>query len=223
VLAGTLIGVMIGRRLPGGLQERVMAGLGLVTLVLGVDNALEWRDTNPIIVFGAVLLGGIVGEALGIERGLERLGDYAQSKLARGGGHSRISEGFVTASLLFCVGPLTVVGSIQDGLTGDYSTLASKALLDGFAAIAFASTLGWGVGLAAVTVLVIQGAISLGAGGFENILSEGSEALAALVSAGGILIIGISLKLLGLKDVKVGNFLPALVFAPAIVGLVSLF
>jgi uncharacterized membrane protein YqgA involved in biofilm formation len=215
--------VLLGRRLPPGIQQRVMAGLGLVTLVLGVDNALQWRDTNPIIVIGAVLLGGIAGELLGIERGLERLGGYAQSKLARGGGQSRISEGFVTASLLFCVGPLTVVGSIQDGLTGDYSTLASKALLDGFAAIAFASTLGWGVGLVAVTVLVVQGGISLGAGGFESILSEGSEALAALVSAGGILIIGISLKLLGLKDVKVGNFLPALVFAPAIVGLVSLF
>jgi uncharacterized membrane protein YqgA involved in biofilm formation len=223
VLAGTLIGVVIGRRLPAGVQERVLAGLGLVTLVLGVDNALEWRDTNPIIVIGAVLLGGIAGEAIGIERGIARLGDYAQSKLARGDGHSRISEGFVTASLLFCVGPLTVVGSIQDGLTGDYSTLASKALLDGFAAIAFASTLGWGVGLAAVTVLVVQGGISLGAGGFENILSEGSEALAALVSAGGSLIIGISLKLLAVKDVKVGNFLPALVFAPGIVGVVSLF
>jgi uncharacterized protein len=224
VLAGTLVGVLIGRRLPGGLQERVMAGLGLVTLVLGVDNALHWRDTNPIIVFGAVLLGGIAGEALGIERRLGRLADHAQRKLARGGsGESRISEGFVTASLLFCVGPLTVVGSIQDGLTGDYSILASKALLDGFAAIAFASTLGWGVGLSALTVLLVQGGISLGAGGFENILSQRSEALAALVSAGGILIIGISLKLLGLKDVKVGNFLPALVFAPAIVGVVSLF
>jgi uncharacterized membrane protein YqgA involved in biofilm formation len=222
VLAGTLIGVFIGRRLPPGIQERVMAGLGLVVLVLGVDNALEWRFTSPIIIFGAVVLGGIAGELLGIERGLQRLGDYAQSKLARGS-HSRVSEGFVTASLLFCVGPLTVVGSIQDGLTGDYSTLASKAVLDGFAAIAFASTLGWGVGLAAVTVLVIQGGISLGAGLFEHILPEGSEALHALVSAGGVLIIGISLKLLGLKDVKVGNFLPALILAPALVGVVSLF
>lgn len=222
VLAGTLIGVMLGHRLPAGIQERVLAGLGLVTLVLGIDNALQWRDTNPIIVIGAVLLGGLVGEALGIERWLGRLGDHAQAKFSRGR-HSRVSEGFVTASLLFCVGPLTVVGSIQDGLTGDYSTLASKALLDGFAAIAFASTLGWGVGLAAITVLLVQGGITLGAHLFEHILAEGSEALAALVSAGGILIIGISLKLLALKDVKVGNFLPALVFAPAIVGVVSLF
>jgi uncharacterized membrane protein YqgA involved in biofilm formation len=223
VLLGTLIGVAVGRRLPAGLQERVMMGLGLVTLVLGIDNALEWRHTSPLIVFGAVLLGGIAGELLGIERGIQRLGDFAQERFARPGGHSRVSEGFVTASLLYCVGPLTVVGSIQDGLTGDHSTLASKALLDGFASIAFASTLGWGVGLAAVSVLVVQGAITLGAGAFQHILAEGSEALAALVSAGGILIIGISLKLLGLKDVKVGNFLPALVLAPALVGVVSLF
>jgi uncharacterized membrane protein YqgA involved in biofilm formation len=118
---------------------------------------------------------------------------------------------------------LTVVGSIQDGLTGDYQTLASKALLDGFASIAFAAALGWGVALAAVTVLVVQGGITLGAGLFENVLAEGSEPLAALVSAGGVLIIGISLKLLDLKDVRVGNYLPALVLAPCIVGIVSLF
>jgi uncharacterized membrane protein YqgA involved in biofilm formation len=223
VLLGTLLGVLIGRRLPGGIQERVLAGLGLVTLVLGIDNALEWDATSPLIVFGALLLGGVVGELIGIERRLGRLGDLAQRKLGSGSEHSRVSEGFVTASLLFCVGPLTVVGSIQDGLTGDSATLVSKALLDGFAAIAFAGTLGWGVGLSAVTVLVVQGGIALGAGVFEDVLAEGSEALAALVSAGGVLIIGISLKLLGLKDVKVGNFLPALVFAPVLVGVVSLF
>jgi uncharacterized protein len=222
VLLGTGIGLLLGHRLPAGMQERVMLGLGMVTLVLGVDNALEWRDTNPLIVFGAVLLGGLVGERIGIERRLGQLGDAIQERVSRGG-TSRVSEAFVTSSLLFCVGPLTVVGSIQDGLTGDYQTLASKALLDGFASIAFAAALGWGVALAAGTVLVVQGAITLAAGLFENVLGEGTEALAALVSAGGVLIIGISLKLLGVKDVKVGNYLPALVLAPCIVGLVSLF
>jgi uncharacterized membrane protein YqgA involved in biofilm formation len=221
VLLGTLIGVLLGHRLPQGIQERVLAGLGLVTLVLGVDNALAWRDTNPIIVMGAVLLGGITGEAIGIERRLGQLGDSLQARFSRGE-HSRVSEGFVTASLLFCIGPLTVVGSIQDGLTGDHDALVTKSMLDGFASIAFASTLGWGVGIAALSVLVIQGAISLAASPFDSILGEGSEALAALVSAGGILIIGISLKLLDVRDVKVGNYLPALVFAPCIVGLVSL-
>jgi uncharacterized protein len=173
-------------------------------------------------VLGGVLLGGLVGEAIGIERGLSSFGDRIQRTVSRGR-HSTVSEAFVTASLLFCVGPLTVVGSIQNGLTGDYQALATKAMLDGFASIAIASTLGWGVALAALTVLVVQGGISLAAGLFEHVLPEGSEALAALTSAGGVLIIGISLKLLALKDVKVGNFLPALVLAPALVGLVSLF
>jgi uncharacterized membrane protein YqgA involved in biofilm formation len=220
ILAGTLIGVAVGSRLPGDFQKRVLAGLGLVTLVIGVDLALAWRDTSPLFVLGAVLLGGLAGEALGIERRLQALGDAIQRRVSRKGGSS-VSEAFFTASLLFCVGPLTVVGSIQDGLTGDYEALATKALLDGFAAIALASTLGWGVALSAGTVLVIQGGLSLGAGAFEDVLT--GEALDALTSAGGVLIIGISLKLLDLKDVKVGNFLPALVFAPALVGIASLF
>ena len=219
VLLGTLIGTLVGSRLPGSLQERVMAGLGLVTLVIGVDLALAWRDTNPLYVLGGVLLGGLVGEAIGIESWLSRLGDRLQRAVSRGG-HSTVSEAFFTASLLFCVGPLAVVGAIQDGLTGDYEALATKAMLDGFASIALSATLGWGVALAAITVLVYQGALSLGAGLFENILQ--GEALDALTSAGGVLIIGISLKLLDLTDVKVGNFLPALVIAPALVGIVSL-
>jgi uncharacterized protein len=219
VLLGTLLGVLVGRRLPASLQQRVMAGLGLVTLVIGVDLALAWRDTSPLYVLGGVLLGGLVGEAIGIERRLEALGDRIQRAVQRSE-HSTVSEAFVTASLLFCVGPLTVVGAIQDGLTGDTEALATKSLLDGFAAIALSATLGGGVALAAVTILVVQGGISLGAGLFEDILV--GEALDAMTSAGGILIIGISLKLLDLKDVKVGNFLPALVIAPALVGLVSL-
>jgi uncharacterized membrane protein YqgA involved in biofilm formation len=222
VLLGTLIGTLLGSRLPAGLQERVMAGLGLVTLVIGVDLGLAWRSTNPLYVLGGVLLGGLVGEALGIERRLEALGARIQRTVSRDR-HSTVSEAFVTASLLFCVGPLTVVGSIQNGLTGNYEALATKAMLDGFASIAIASTLGWGVGLAAGTVLVVQGGLSLGAGLFDQLLPEGSDALDALTSAGGVLIIGISLKLLALKDVKVGNFLPALIIAPALVGLASLF
>jgi uncharacterized membrane protein YqgA involved in biofilm formation len=186
--------------------------------VIGVENALKW-DTGhartTLCVLGAVLVGGLVGEAVGIETGLRRVGDAIQ---ARTGGGS-VSEAFFTATLLFCVGPLTVVGAIDDGLRGDYQLLATKAVLDGFASIALASALGPGVGLAAISVLVIQGGISLGAGLFDTVLAEGSEALAALTSAGGVLIIGISLKLAAVKDVRVGNFLPALVLAPALVAL----
>jgi uncharacterized membrane protein YqgA involved in biofilm formation len=222
VLAGTLVGVLAGSRLPQRMHDRVLAGLGLITFAIGIDLALAWRDTNVLYVLGGVLLGGIVGEALGIEQRLEALGDRIQRSVSSGP-HSRVSEGFVTASLLFCVGPLSVVGPIQDGLTGNYEVLATKALLDGFAAIALAGTLGWGVGLSAIVVLVYQGTIALAATLFESLLPEHGEALAALTSAGGVLIMGISLKLLQLKDVRVGNFLPALVIAPALYGLVTLF
>jgi uncharacterized protein len=222
ILAGTLIGVLAGGRLPEGLQRRVLAGLGLVTLVIGVDLALAWRETNALYVLGAVLLGGLTGEALRIEARLAQLGDMIQRRLSSAGeSPSRVSEAFFDASLLFCVGPLAVVGAIQDGLTGNYEALATKALLDGFASIALAATLGWGVALAAVSVLIYQGTLSLGATLFEDVLK--GEALDALTSAGGVLIIGISLKLLEVTDVKVGNFLPALLFAPALVGIVSLF
>lgn len=220
VLLGTLVGTLLGSRLPQRLQDRVLAGLGLVTLVIGVELALTWRDTNTLFVLGGVLLGGLAGEGLRIEDRLERLGDRLQALTSRGDDRSStVSEAFFTATLLFCVGPLTVVGAIQDGLTGDYEALATKAVLDGFASVAIAASLGPGVAFAALSVLVVQGGISLGAGLFEDILAQGSEALAALSSAGGVLIIAIALKLLGITDVKVGNFLPALVIAPALAGI----
>jgi len=225
VLVGTAVGVLVGGRLPAGLQQRVLAGLGLVTAVIGVDLALAWRDTSPLYVLGAILLGGLVGEAIGIEARLQRLGDRLQERVSSSrrarSGHATVSEAFFTASLLFCVGPLTVVGSFEDGLRGNVEPLATKSLLDGFASIALASTLGPGVAFAAVTVLVVQGALTHGAGLFEGLLR--GEALDAMTSAGGVLIIGISLKLLDLKDVKVGNFLPALALAPLLVGLVGAF
>ena len=222
ILLGTLIGELVGGRLSQQLQTRILHGLGLVVLVIGIDNALQWRDTNPLFVLGGVLLGGLAGEALRIEDRLQAVGDRAQRTLARGG-ESTVAEGFFTASLIFCVGALAVVGSIQDGLTGNHDTLYTKALLDGFASVALAASLGWGVALSAVSVLIYQGALTLGAGLFQNILTDGSDALLSLTSAGGVLIIGLSLKLLDIQDVKVGNFLPALLFAPAIAGIASAF
>ena len=219
VLAGTGLGVALGERLPERLRQRVLSGLALVTLVLGVDLALAWRGTSPLYVLGAVLLGGLAGEALRIEDRLERLGDRLQARVARHRGASRVSEAFVAASLLYCVGPLTVIGSFEDGLRGDIDTLATKSVLDGFASVALAAALGAGVAFAAASVLVVQGALTLGAGLLADVLR--GEALTAMTATGGVLIIGISLKLADLKDVRVGNFLPALLFAPLLVGLVS--
>jgi uncharacterized protein len=225
ILLGTLIGELVGGRLTVDLQTRVLHGLGLVVVVIGIDNALAWRDTNALFVLGGVLLGGLAGEALHIEDRLQAVGDLAQARLQRRGGaeDSTVSEGFFTASLIFCVGALAVVGPIQEGLTGNHDTLYTKALLDGFAAVALAASLGWGVALSAISVLIYQGALTLGAGLFDSILTEGSDALLSMTSAGGVLIIGLSLKLLDIQDVKVGNFLPALIFAPAIAGIASIF
>jgi hypothetical protein len=225
ILLGTLIGELVGGRLTVGLQTRVLHGLGLVVLVIGIDNALQWRDTNLLFVLGGVLLGGLAGEALHIEDRLQAVGDRAQARLQRGGAaeDSTVSEGFFTASLVFCVGALAVVGPIQEGLTGNHDTLFTKALLDGFASVALAASLGWGVALSAISVFAYQGALTLGAGLFDTILTPGSDALLSMTSAGGVLIIGLSLKLLDVQDVKVGNFLPALLFAPAIAGIASIF
>jgi uncharacterized protein len=229
ILVGTLIGELVGGRLSQQLQIRILHGLGLVVLVIGIDNALAWRDTNPLFVLGGVLLGGLAGEALRIEDRLAAVGDYAQRRLTRPAAdgapahHSTVSEGFFTASLVFCVGALAVVGPIQEGLTGNADTLYTKALLDGFASVALAASLGWGVALSAISVGVYQGALTLGAGLFDTILTEGSDALLSMTSAGGVLIVGLALKLLDIQDVKVGNFLPALLFAPAIAGIASIF
>jgi uncharacterized protein len=225
VLAGTAIGTLLGGRLPERIRETVLHGLGLVTLVVGTAQALEafrppLTDLTRgavLIVLGSVLVGGIIGELLRIEGWLDRAGEALKARFGRG--QARFTEGFVVASLVFCVGPLTIVGSIQDGLTGDYQLLAIKALLDGFAAIAFASALGWGVGFSAITVLVYQGALSLSASAASGAFSE--PMIAAMSAVGGVLILGIALRLLDLRQVRVGNLLPAVVLAPAVVAIIE--
>jgi uncharacterized protein len=227
VLAGTALGTLIGDRLPQRIRETVFHSLGLVTVLIGVDAGLEafgptlagLTRASLVIVMGSVLIGGVIGELLGIERGLSRLGDALKARFAQRQPH--FTEGFVVASLVFCVGPLTVLGSIEDGLTGDYRLLAIKSLLDGFAAVAFASALGWGVGFSALTVLLYQGALTLSASWAAGVFSE--PMVAALTAAGGILIIGIGLRLLELREVRVANLLPALVLAPASIAIVERF
>jgi hypothetical protein len=222
VLAGTAVGTLLGGRLPERIRETVMHGLGLFTLVLGLSQGLEafrppLSDVTRgavLIILGSVLVGGVLGELLRIERGLDRAGEALKARFGRG--QARFTEGFVVASLVFCVGPLTILGSIQDGLTGDYQLLAIKSLLDGFGALAFASALGWGVGFSVITILVYQGALSLSATALAGAFSDAM--IAAMSAVGGILIIGIGLRLLSLREVRVANLLPALVLAPAAVA-----
>ncbi|NLE74150.1 MAG: DUF554 domain-containing protein [Actinobacteria bacterium] len=219
VLVGTLLGVLLQGRLPLRARETVMNGLGALTIVIGLSMAFQ--SASLLVVMGAVLLGSIVGEIIGIERWLERLGDRFEARLTRPGATSTFSMGFVTASLLFCIGPMAVVGSIDDALRGDVSVLAMKSVLDGFSSLALSSALGWGVGLAGLSVLVYQGAITAAAGLVEQIMSQAM--ITELTATGGVLVLAIGVKLLDLKDIRVGNMLPALIFAPLITAAVAAF
>lgn len=214
VVVGGLAGTLLGSRLPEKVQYTVMNGLGLVTMVVGVQMALQTR--NVLIVLGGILLGGLLGEGFRIQEGLEKVGRFLQN-LFKTASKASFSEGFVTASLVFCIGPMAILGSIQDGLSGDFKLLAVKSMLDGFAAVAFSATLGWGVILSAATVLVFQGSVTLMASVLDRMLSP--EMIAEMSATGGVLIMAIGLKLLAVKDVRVANFLPALAMAPGIVFL----
>jgi len=225
VLAGTVVGTLLGGRLPERVRETVLHALGLVTVLVGVAQGLaafrpplsEVTRGAVLVVMASVLVGGVIGELIGIERGLDRLGEALRARFGRG--QARFTEGFVVASLVFCVGPLTILGSIDEGLTGDYQLLAVKAMLDGFGALAFASALGWGVGFSILVILVYQGGLTLAAGAVAGAFSDAM--IAAMSATGGVLILGIALRLLDLRKVRVANLLPALVLAPAVVAVLQ--
>lgn len=214
VVAGSLVGMAIGNRLPERIRQIVFIGLGLMTLGIGVSMVI--RGTRPLIIITSIVLGAVIGELINIERQLERFAGWLQTRVKVGG--DTFIRGFVTASLLFCVGPMTVVGSIQDGLSGDSTILVTKAIMDGFGSVALAATTGVGVLFAAVTVLVVQGGLTL-LGKSLAVLAE-PEALNQLTGVGGLLIIGLAIRMLGIKDIRVGNLLPALVIVAILVVLV---
>lgn len=222
VLIGGVLGTLIGSRLQNKIRETVVAGLALFTIAYGAMSFLG--TNNPIIPLGSLILGAILGEWWKFEDGLAKIGEFAKER-TKNLFSSDISlhfvEGFVTASLVFCIGPMAILGSIEEGLTGDYSMLAIKAIMDGFAAIVFASTLGFGVLFSAVILLVYQGSISLLAG----LLSTGfSEAMITEMSAvGGLILIGIAVSsLLEIRKIRMGSFLPALAIAPLLVWLLAI-
>ncbi|MBA2442765.1 MAG: DUF554 domain-containing protein [Rubrobacter sp.] len=204
------VGTLVGGRLPAAFRRSALDAIGIVTLLVGVANFLEHQ--NPLVPLVSVVAGLAVGEALRIDAGLRAFGDYLEGRFSRG--ESPVSRAFVTTSLLFCVGPLTVLGSLEDGLTGDYSLLALKSALDGVASLTFASVLGWGVMLSAGTVLAVQGTITAAAGSVQGVVTEGM--ISAATATGGVLIFGLGLGLLELREVRVANMLPALLIAPAL-------
>ncbi len=214
VLAGSGAGIAVGRVLPARILTTVMHGLGLFTLIIGISLSVKSR--NPLLVLGSTLAGALIGEGLRLEDGLQALGRWLERSLTprpRPGGS--VATAFVTTSLLFCVGPLTFLGTFDDGTRGDVTLLAIKSLLDGFASLAYAAALGWGVALSAGTVLVFQGALTAGAFALHSRLPD---ALTNELSAvGGLMIVALGLNLLELKRIRVVSFLPALVVLPALV------
>jgi uncharacterized protein len=240
VLAGSTVGIIFGSRLPERVHTTIVAGLGLFTFAYGLLIFLNTQ--NPIIVLGGLLIGGLSGEALQIEERLRDLGGWVEKnfisrdrktdveiresdggveyidKLAK---KEKFVKGFLTSSLVFCVGPMTILGSIQDGLTGDYSTLAIKSVLDGFASLAFASTLGIGVAFSAIIVLIYQGGLTLLAAQANAVVT--AQMMNEMTAVGGIMLLGIAISsLLEIKPIRVANFLPALFFTPLIVAVLAL-
>jgi len=229
VLAGSAAGLLIGNRLSQRIQESVVTGLGLVTLFVGISNAGETQ--NVIVPLLSLVLGAITGELLRLDVQLDRFAGWLQSRISRRAGsepaaeetgqdsRQRFIEGFVTASLVFCVGPLTFVGSIQDGmgLASGFDQLAIKSVLDGFASMAFAASLGIGVMFSVITVLGVQGGLAiLGALAGEFMTDPMIDEMTAV---GGLILIGLSLVLLDVKKPRVANFLPGLLFAPVLAPL----
>ncbi|MSV52917.1 MAG: DUF554 family protein [Actinobacteria bacterium] len=237
ILIGSGLGVLIGHRLPQRTRDTVTDALGLVTLVIGALSIVALTSTAfsdsvgtaapLLIVLGALLIGGIIGSLLQIELRLEQAGSWLQRKLIRkSSGDSddkrkRFVEGFVDASLVFCIGPLAILGALNDGLGLGIEQLALKSTLDGFASLAFAASLGWGVALSALSVGIVQGAFTIVGALVGSVLS--AALIDAITATGGVLLIGVGLRLLKIKSVPVGDMLPALVVAPLLAAFVALF
>lgn len=230
VLLGASVGVLLGNRLPQRTRELVTDALGLVTLLIAATSAMAVLDPDlssfvgssapMLVVLGSLLVGGIIGSLLRIEERVESLGGWLQRRLQgdrSAEGRHRFIEGFVTASLIFCTGPLTILGALNDGLGNGADQLFLKSALDGFAAIAFAAAFGWGVAASVVTVVVVQGSLTLVGVALGDVLPD--PHLAAITATGGLLLVGVALRLLRIREVPVADLLPALLVAPLLTGI----
>lgn len=220
ILIGSAVGLLFKKGIPERVTNAVMIGLGLCTLYIGIDGALQGE--NVLIVIASMVLGAIVGTLLDIDGAINRLGKWIEGKFQKqGGGKVSVAEGFVTASLLFCVGAMTINGSLNAGISGDNSLLFTKSMLDLFSSIMLTASLGFGVMLSAVFVFVFQGALTLLAGVLAPALTP--LAIAEMTCAGSLIIVAIATNLIGITKIKVADYLPAIVFAPVICWIVPLF
>ena len=206
VIIGGLFGLLIKKGVPERFSDAIMKGLGLCVLYIAIDGALE--GSNVLVLIISVAIGAVIGTLCKLDEGIHALGNKLEQKFKSGEGKSTFAEGFVTASLLFCVGAMTVVGSLDAGLTGDNSTLYTKALLDGIMSIVFASTLGVGVLFSAVFVFVFQGAIALLAGVIQPFLTDYS--IAEMTCVGSVLMIAVATNMMNITKIKVMNLVPAI-------------
>jgi uncharacterized membrane protein YqgA involved in biofilm formation len=234
IFVGTAAGVLIGNRLSEKTSKVVTDGLGLVVLVLGGLNVISLLDAEFValvgpgipllIVIGAILIGGVIGSALKIEQHLENFGTVLQKRFSSKGSKDskeKFITGFVNASLVFTIGPLAILGALSDGLGQGIEQLATKSILDSFASLAFAASLGWGVALSAIPVGIWQGVLTFLAFAVGSVLS--APVISALTATGGVLLLGVGLRLLQIRAVAVGNMLPALIVAPLITLLITSF
>ncbi len=212
VILGGLLGLLLGGRLKEERTKTIMSGLGICTMVIGITGAIT--TSNILIVILCLVAGTVLGELLKLETHLDKAGEWLKARVSKNGG-GRFTEGFVTASLLFCVGSMAVMGSFDAGLRGDYNTIFAKSALDGIMAVTFAATMGLGVLFSALSIFVYQGALTLLAGVVEPLLSP--QAITEMSAVGGIMLIATGMNIIGLtkERIRVGNMLPALVF-PAI-------
>lgn len=209
IIAGSLLGNLLKARFPKNIQERVMQAIGLSVLLIGLQMAFQ--DERILLIIISLILGAILGEILHIEENLNRCGVFLEERFNKSGDGSSFTKGFLRASLLFCIGAMAIMGSLQEGITGDPGILYAKSILDGFSSMAFASTMGLGVAFSAIPVLIYQGSITLSAQYVEAFLT--APAIDLMSSTGGLLIVGIGMNMLEISNIRVGNLLPALFIA----------
>lgn len=214
VIIGGIIGLLLRKGIPDNYKSTVMQAIGLSVLVIGLTGA--FKSENILVLIFSIVFGGIIGEKLKISHRLDNLGLWIENKTGKGEGS--VAKGFVTSSLIFCVGAMAIVGSLESGLTGNHETLYAKSLIDGISSIIFSSTLGIGVVFSAPVVFIYQGLITITAGAMRYLLVE--SVITEMSAIGGLLIVGISFNILEIKKVPVANMLPA-VFLPIIYQLVQ--